>query len=178
MNRGASRQRIFLDENDRKVFLNLFGETSDLFTIQIHAYCLLDNHYHLIIDTPQGNISRSKRHLNGIFTQRFNRKHRSDGSIFRGRYKAILIDADSYLLEVMRYIHLNPVRANIVETPEQYLWSSHNAYLERWPAPTWLVRDEVLGRFGQKLNQSRKRYREFIQAGIPSEIEEFYAMKN
>jgi len=177
MNRGASRQRIFIDENDRKDFLNLLGETSDMFTIQIHAYGLLDNHYHLLIHTPQGNISRSMRHLNGIYTQSFNRKHGSDGSIFRGRFKAILIDADSYLLEVVRYIHLNPVRANIVETPEQYLWSTHNAYLEERPSLSWLVRDEVLGRFGEKLNQSIKRYREFIQAGIPSDIEEFYTMK-
>jgi len=177
MNRGASRQRIFIDENDRKDFLNLLGETSDMLTVQIHAYCLLDNHYHLLIHTPQGNISRSMRHLNGIYTQRFNRKHGTDGSIFRGRFKAILIDADSYLLEVVRYIHLNPVRANIVETPEQYLWSSHNAYLEKRPSLSWLARDEVLSRFGEKLNQSIKRYREFIQEGIPSDIEEFYTME-
>jgi putative transposase len=177
MNRGASRQRIFLNENDRKDFLNLLGETSDMFTIQIHAYCLLDNHYHLLIHTPQGNISRSMRHLNGVYTQRFNRKHGTDGSIFRGRFKAILIDADSYLLEVTRYIHLNPVRANIVGTPEQYPWSSHNAYLEKPQSLSWLLRDEVLGRFGEKLNQSIKSYREFIQAGIPSDIEEFYTMK-
>ncbi|HEX9667204.1 MAG TPA: transposase [Thermodesulfobacteriota bacterium] len=176
MNRGASRQRIFVDENDRKDFLNLLGETSDMFTMQIHAYRLLDNHYHLLIYTPQGNISRSMRHLNGIYTQRFNRKHGTDGSIFRGRFKAILIDADSYLLEVMRYIHLNPDRANIVEVPEQYLWSSHNAYLEKRASLSWLVRDEVLGRFGERLNQSIKRYREFIRAGIPSDIEEFYTM--
>ena len=177
MNRGASGQRIFLDENDRKDFLNLLGETSEMFNIQIHAYCLLDNHYHLVIHIPQGNISRSMRHLNGIYTQRFNRKHRRDGSIFRGRFKAILIDADSYLLEVVRYIHLNPVRANIVKTPEQYVWSSHNAYLEKQPSLSLLVRDEVHGRFGEKLNQSIKRYREFVKAGIRSDIEEFYTRK-
>jgi putative transposase len=176
MNRGASHRRTFVDENDRKDFLNLLVETSDIFTMQIHAYCLLDNHYHLLIHTPQGNISRSMRHLNGIYTQRFNRRHGTDGSIFRGRFKAILIDADSYLLEVMRYIHLNPVRASIVEAPEQYLWSSHNAYLEKRKSLSWLVRDEVLGRFGERLNQSIKRYREFIRAGIRSDIEEFYGM--
>jgi putative transposase len=177
MNRGASRQRIFIDEDDRKDFLNLLGEISDIFTVRIHAYCLLDNHYHLIIDTPQANISRAMRHLNGVYTQRFNRNHGTDGSVFRGRFKAILIDADSYLLEVVRYIHLNPVRANIVETAEQYPWCSHNAYLDRRPSLSWLVRDEVLGRFGEKFNQSIKRYREFIKAEIPSDIEEFYAMK-
>ena len=93
MNRGASRQRIFIDENDRKDFLNILGEISDMFTVRIHAYCLLDNHYHLIIDTPEGNISRAMRHLNGVYTQRFKRNHGTDGSIFRGRFKAILIDA-------------------------------------------------------------------------------------
>jgi len=98
MNRGASRQRIVLNDDDMEVFLTLLDETSDIFSMQIHAYCLLDNLYHLLIHTPQGNISRSMRHLNGIYTQRFNRKHASDGPIFRGRFKSILIDADSSVM--------------------------------------------------------------------------------
>ena len=114
MNRGASHQGIFLDDEDRKDFLKLLGETSKMWRIQVHAFCLLDNHYHLLIHTPLGNLSRSMRYVNGIYTQRFNRRHGNDGPIFRGRFKAILIDADSYLLEVVRYIHLNPVKANLV----------------------------------------------------------------
>ncbi len=117
------------------------------------------------------------RYVNGIYTQRFNHKHVSDGPIFRGRFKSILIDADSYSLEVMRYIHLNPVKANIVETPEKYPWSSHHAYLMKRPSFSWLVRNEVLDRFGKRWSHRINRYKEFIDRSIPSDIDEFYDKK-
>ncbi len=177
MNRGASHQKIFLNDDDKKSFLNLLGEASQMWSIQVHAFCLLDNHYHLLIHTPRDNLSRSMRHVNGIYTQRYNRKYGKDGPIFRGRFKAILIDADSYLLDVVRYIDLNPVKAKIVKTPGKYAWGSHHYYLKKRPSINWLLRDEVLGRFANRFNQSIKRYKEFVKEGIPSDIEEFYAKK-
>lgn len=175
MNRGRARQKVFLDDDDRKDFLTLLSETVQMWSIHVHAFCLLDNHYHLLIHTPRGNLSRSMRHANGIYTQHFNRKHGRDGSLFRGRFKAILIDADSYLLEVVRYIHLNPVKAKLVKDPHAYLWTSHRTYLERRPSLNWLNRDEVFGRFGARWDQAVDRYTEFIHEGIPSHIEGFYA---
>ncbi|MGH7791996.1 MAG: helix-turn-helix domain-containing protein [Thermodesulfobacteriota bacterium] len=178
MNRGASHQKIFLNDDDKNSFLNLLGEASKMWSIQVHAFCLLDNHYHLLIHTPKENLSRSMRHVNGIYTQRYNRKYGKDGPIFRGRFKGILIDANSYLLEVVRYIDLNPVKANILNTPEEYHWGSHHYYLNKRPSISWLVRDEVLGRFADTYDHSIERYKEFVKEGIPYYVEEFYTKKN
>ena len=97
----------------RIVFLNLLSEIHRRYRVEIHCYCLMDNHYHLLIRTPLANLSRAMRHLDGIYTQRFNRQTRTDGPLFRGRYKSILVECDNYLLQLSRYIHLNPVQAKI-----------------------------------------------------------------
>ena len=123
MNRGAGRKRIFRCEAHRTLFLSLLQEISKTFNIQIHAYCLLDTHYHLLVSTSQGNLSRGLRHLNGVYTQRYNRSQRTDGPLFRGRFKAIIVDADHYLLQLSHYIHLNPVKAGLKKWPEAYRWS-------------------------------------------------------
>ena len=118
MNRGNARQTIFLDKGDYRAFLDLLDECSSMWGLECHAYCLMPNHYHLLLSTPSGNLSRAMRHLDGVYTQRFNRRHDRDGHLFRGRYKAILVDADSYLLQVARYIHLNPIKARLVQDPQ------------------------------------------------------------
>jgi putative transposase len=115
MNRGAARQDIYKNDQHRLLFLNLLKEASLYYNIEIHAYCLMDNHYHLLIHTPRGNLSQAMRHINGLYTQVFNRSEKIDGSLFRGRYKAILVEEDSYLLQVSRYIHLNPVTAGLTQ---------------------------------------------------------------
>ena len=169
MNRGNSRKKIFLSKEDYQTFLSALAETHDLWGVEVLAYCLLDNHYHLCLRTPQGNLSRIMRHLGGIYTQRFNRAHGRDGDLFRGRYKAIVVDADEYLTSVVRYIHLNPVEAGLAKAPEEYRWSSHASYLKRKTAPAWLKTQEVLGRFG-----SPKEFQAFVLAGNDAAIRTFY----
>ncbi|MFQ5846829.1 MAG: helix-turn-helix domain-containing protein [Candidatus Methylomirabilales bacterium] len=177
MNRGSGSRAIFHDDDDRWDFLRLLRDVGRMWSIQLHAFCLMRNHYHLLLHTPQGNLSRSMRHLNGLYTQRYNRKYRRDGPLFRGRFKAILIEADAYLLELVRYIHLNPVQAGLVRKPEQYAWSSHRAYLERGSSPDWLTKEEVLGRLGARGGQAVRNYRAFLQAGVLEQIKRVYGQK-
>jgi putative transposase len=109
MSRGSGRQKVFLSRSDYRGFLRTVSEAHDLWGIEVFAYCLMPNHYHLCVRTPRGNLSRVMRHVDGLYTQRFNRSHKRDGSLFRGRYKAIVVDANECLMAVVRYIHLNPV---------------------------------------------------------------------
>jgi REP element-mobilizing transposase RayT len=125
--RGNAREAIFNDDSDRKTFLGVLGKIIERYNWLCHAYCLMGNHYHLLIETPDGNLSRGMRQLNGIYTQTFNRRHRRVGHVLQGRFKAILVEKDSYLLELCRYIVLNPVRANRVKHPKHYAWSSYRA---------------------------------------------------
>jgi putative transposase len=116
MNRGAGCQTIFQADAYRQLFLTLLGEITDSFGVELHAYCLMDNHYHLLMHTPRANLSVAMRHLQGLYTQWYNRMEHTDGPLFRGRFKAILVNADHYLAHQSRYIHLNPVVAKITET--------------------------------------------------------------
>ena len=129
MNRGRRSEKIFFTDTDRETFLNVLREASGLWNMRVFAYCLMPNHYHLLVQTPHGNLSRCMRHVNGVYTQRFNRRNEKEGQLFRGRYKAVLVDDDIYLLEVLRYIHRNPLKAGIVKSLEDYPWSSHKGYL-------------------------------------------------
>lgn len=169
MNRGGSRQRIFLDKPDYEAFVNTVGEIYDRWRVELFAYCLMGNHYHACLRTPEGNLSRVMRHLDGLYTQRFNRMHRRDGALFRGRYKAIVVDKDAYLAQVVRYIHLNPLEAGMVEEPQAYEWSSHRFYLRPQQAPKWLRVEEVMGEFG-----SIAAFHEFVLEGNEEALEEFY----
>ena len=166
INRGAARQPTFVDDEDSQAFLDTLAEAHRLWQIEIFAYCLMRNHYHLCLRTPKGNLSRVMRHVDGIYTQRFNRRHRRDGSLFRGRYKAILIDADEYLSALVRYIHLNPVQAGAVNQPEDYRWGSHRFYLEPKGAPSWLNTAEALEQLG-----GRKAFHEFVLSGNEESLE-------
>ena len=116
--RGNARQRVFRDDEDREMFLATLAWVVERFGWRCHAYCLMDNHIHLLIETPQPNLSRGMRQLNGVYTQPFNRRHRKVGHLFQGRFKAVLVEKERYLLELARYIVLNPVRAKMVKTPE------------------------------------------------------------
>lgn len=139
MNRGAGRRKIFRNDHHREIFLSCLEEASEMFGIEIHAYCLMDNHYHLLIRTPNANLSRAMRHINGVYTQRYNRSCKTDGPLFRGRYKAKLIDEDCYLLLVSRYIHLNPTEAKLVSSASSYRWSSYAAYIDEHREDDWLL---------------------------------------
>ncbi len=169
MNRGTARQATFLRDDDYQTFLNTVAEANKQWGIEVFAYSLMTNHYHVCLRTPKGNLSRVMRHVDGLYTQRFNRSHQRDGSLFRGRYKAILIDADEHLSAVVRYIHLNPVDAGIVKMPEDYRWSSHKYYLQTKGAPNWLNVREVLEQVG-----GRKAFHEFVLAGNEEALEGFY----
>jgi putative transposase len=178
MNRGRRREDIFLSQADYESFLEILRETSAWWNIKIAAYCLMPNHYHLLVTTPDGNISRCMRHVNGVYTQRFNRSHGEDGQVFRGRYKAVLIEADSHLLEVMRYIHRNPIRAKPAETLYDYPWNSHRGYVSSSREWEWLEKDFLLSMLCDRKTGRKAAYRDFVSLSEPEKIERFYAMKN
>ncbi len=163
--RGNAREVIFLDDDDKLSFLAVLAETVSRFGWLCHAYCLMDNHYHLLIETPNGNLSRGMRQVNGVYTQRFNRRHARVGHLLQGRFKAILVERDSYLLELCRYIVLNPVRANMVTNINRYLWSSYPSTVGRQAAPDWLTTDWVLSQFGKRRTSAQRKYAEFVAQG-------------
>lgn len=164
--RGNARRKIFQDNSDRESFLSTLAWVVERFGWICHAYCLMDNHFHLMIETPEPNLSRGMRQLNGVYTQGFNRRHRKVGHLFQGRFKAILVERDSYLLELARYVVLNPVRAKIVKAPQDYFWSSYRPTLGLAPVPNGLTIDWLLGQFAKTKPVARQRYAAFIQAGI------------
>ncbi|MFQ5849999.1 MAG: transposase [Candidatus Binatia bacterium] len=176
MNQGARHRPISRSNVHREWFLSLLGEISDTYGVEIHAYCLMGNQYHLLVHTPHGQLSAAMRHLNSVYTQRFNRAVHTDGSLFRGRYKAILVEPDSYLAQVSRYIHLNPVTAKVVKKAEQYRWSSYPAYVGKVKRPEWLHLQPTLSLIGQR--HAAKRYKDFVEMGIDDEIKHFYGRHN
>lgn len=136
--RGDRREPIFADDTDRQRLLAIVGQAMERFEARVYAYCLMGNHYHFVLCTAQPNLSRLMRHVNGVYTQDFNRRHDKVGHLFQGRFKAVLVDRDAYLLEVCRYVELNPVRAGLVDEPRAWRWSSHAANAGLAPAPEWL----------------------------------------
>ena len=170
MNRGRRAEAIFLEKKDYGSFIDLLKESVDLWNVRVSAFCLLTNHYHLLMQTPNANLSRCMRHIDGVYTQRFNRYHHVDGQLFRGRYKSILIDADTYLLELIRYIHRNPIDAGLVKNVDKYPWSSHQGYLSNKEKWDWLSKDFVLSMFSDDKGLSRTRYREFVSKEPAEEI--------
>jgi putative transposase len=164
--RGNAKAKIFLDDSDHRAFLDVLGFVVKRFNWLCHAYCLMGNHYHLLIETPDANLSRGMRQLNGIYTQKFNWKRHRSGHLLQGRYKAILMDKDEYLLELARYLMLNPVRAGMVESPEDYAWSSYRATIGKDKAPDFLTTDWLLARFGGTRERARRRFADFVKAGM------------
>ena len=167
--RGNEKKAVFKDDSDRAVFLKTLAQVNKRYNWICHAYCLMDNHYHLLIETPYGNLSVGMRQLNGVYTQAFNRRHRRTGHLFQGRYKAILIQKDSHLLEVCRYIVLNPVRARILQNPGVWEWSSYKATSGRGNFHPCLTIDWVLGQFSTNRKKAQNKYRQFVQQGIGKE---------
>jgi putative transposase len=143
--RGDRREPIFDDDTDRLVFLDIVGAALERFDACLLAYCLMGNHYHLVVHTRQGQLSRLMRHINGVYTQTYNRQHGKSGHLFQGRFKAILVDGNAYLLEVCRYVDLNPVRARMVRHPSNWKWSSYAAHTGHEVAPAWLDTNAVHG---------------------------------
>jgi putative transposase len=164
--RGNAKQAIFGDDVDRETFLHILGSTVKQFHWMLYAYCLMGNHYHLLVETPVPSLSRGMRRLNGLYTQRFNRRHGRMGHVLQGRFGAILVERETYLLELVRYIALNPVRAAFTATPEAWRWSSHRAHAGLQPAPPWLCGGPVLALLGEHSGEASERYRRFVAAGI------------
>ena len=178
MNRGRRREDIFLEKGDYRLFLEILRETSKQWNLEVSAYCLMPNHYHLLVRTPDGNLSRCMRHLNGVYTQRFNRKHALDGQLFCGRYKAVLVEDDSHLLELLRYIHRNPLPADLAEHLGNYPWSSHKGYLAGERGWGWLNRDVLLKMLSKNRKKAFAAYLDFVAQKNSAEIEAFYSLKN
>ena len=172
MNRGRRGEDIFSDDQDYTMFTDLLRETSEIWNVRIAAYCLMPNHYHMLIQTPDANISRSMRHLNGVYTQRYNSRHRCDGQLFRGRYKSILIGTNSYLLQVVRYIHRNPLQAGFVQNLEAYKWSSHGGYLSIAKKWDWLHKNYILSLLSKNRKDWLRHYRKWVLVDEDNEVSE------
>jgi REP element-mobilizing transposase RayT len=170
MNRGRRAEEIFIDKGDYELFVDLLQETAEMWNIRVAAYCLMPNHYHMLVQTPDANIARSMRHINGVYTQRFNRRHQCDGQLFRGRYKSILVDGDSYVLQVVRYIHRNPLQAGLVGRLGDYVWSSHRGYVSVAKKWEWLHKEFVFGLLCEDKKLWLKTYRQFMALETDEDI--------
>ncbi len=165
--RGDGRGTIFRDDADRRVFLEILQRTVSLRRWACHAYCLMGNHYHLLVETPEANLSRGMRAVNGEYTQAFNRRHGRPGHVFQGRFKAVLVEKEAHLLELCRYVVLNPVRARSmrVASPGDWPWSSYRVTAGMDPAPAFLAVDWILSRFGGRGKEAQRRYARFVAQG-------------
>ncbi len=168
MNRGNRREAIFIDNQDRIRFYKIIGNIESRYNIIIYSFVLMSNHYHLIIETPLGNLSKAIQRLNGDYALYFSRRHRSPGHLFQGRFKAMLVEKETYLLELSRYIHLNPFRAGMVKSPEKYKWSSLYEVLKNsnGKLPFTLYTDWLLELFGKRKSAAARKYLEFVREGI------------
>jgi putative transposase len=167
--RGNERKPIYKDDQDRENFLFALDKVNKRYHWLCHAYCLMDNHFHLLIETLEGNLSLGMRQLNGVYTQAFNKRHHRVGHLFQGRYKAILIQKDSHLLEVCRYVVLNPIRAGLVEGLRQWRWSSYRATAGEAKSPACLTTSWVLRQFSRKRREAEREYRQYVRLGIGKE---------
>jgi putative transposase len=163
--RGDRQEDIFLSDQDRIDFLTVLEQVCDRFNWLVHAYCLMDNHYHLLIETPDSNLSKGMRQLNGVYTQTSNRTHGKVGHVFQGRYKAIIVQKETYLLELARYIVLNPVRAGMVRQAKAWSWSSYLDTAGYREPPKWLTTDWLLAAFAKRKSRAMEKYREFVSEG-------------
>jgi len=170
MNRGRRSETIFSAQKDYYRFVDLLIESCDLWNIRISAYCLMPNHYHLLIHTPDGNLSRCMRHINAVYTQRYNRAHGYDGQLFRGRFKSILIDGDAYLLQIVRYIHRNPLRSNLTRDMDNYKWCSHIGYISKAAKWNWIYKDFILSMLSKAKSDQIRAYRRFVRLGDSEEV--------
>ena len=164
--RGDGREDIFFGDGDRRAWLETLAQVCERFNWRVHAWCQMTNHYHVVVETPEANLAAGMRQFNGVYTQHVNRAHGRVGHVFQGRYKAILVERDSYLLELARYVVLNPVRAGMVRGPRQWRWSSYRAMTGAEPAPDWLVTEWILGQFSTRRGIAIEKYVDFVRAGV------------
>jgi putative transposase len=167
--RGNAKQAIFIDDEDRGRFLDVLTMAVERFNWLCHAYCLMENHYHLLIETPHGNLSKGMRELNGVYTQGVNQKYRRVGHLFQGRYKAIIVEKDNHLMSLCRYVVLNPLRIGLIERPEQWRWSSYRSTIGLMKRPSFLTTDWILSQFDRRKRVAMGKYRRFVMEGIDKE---------
>lgn len=178
MNRGRRGDDIFSDKDDFEMFLGVLQDSSELFACRVAAFCLMPNHYHILLQTPSGNLSGIMQHINGVYTQRYNRRQKVDGQLFRGRYKSVLVEEDSHLVELLRYIHRNPVRADICTSVSDYPWSSHSAHVSTDNTQGWLYKKFLLNMFSKTPDKAIREYRKFVQGEESEEIRGFFSKQN
>jgi putative transposase len=170
MARGNERRLIFLDAPDRQRFLRNVAQVVKRYAVVIHAYCLMNNHYHIVMETPQANLALAVRQLNGVYSQSFNRRHHRVGHLFQGRYRSQLVGTDRYFLTACRYVVLNPVRAGLCARPEDWEWSSFRSTVGLSPSPRWLGVEAFLGRVGAKDSEhARSEFSRFVLDGAEGE---------
>ena len=172
MARGNARARVYRGHADYEFFLETVAHTVERYGWICHAYCLLANHYHLVVETPQANLPRGMRQLNGLYARRFNLRHGRCGHVFQARYRAIVVEKESHLLTVCRYVERNPVRAGIVDDPGDYRWSSYRARVGLEPPPRFLTTDEVLAGFAPTRALAQARYCDFVRSGDDEGLDE------
>ena len=173
---GISQLSVFETQTDANTFLTLLDDVHRMFKVEFYAYALLNEGYHLLIRTPQANLSAVMRYVNSVYSQRYNRSKRRKGPLFCGRYKSILINSDMYLIQVSRYIHWLPVELGYCRRPGDYLWSSCQSYYSNSTMPSWLTPQPVLNRFG--LDDQNSKYKTYTEQGVDEEMMEFYRKKN
>ena len=164
--RGDRREDIYTDDEDREKWLEILGNVCSRFNWRCHAYCQMDNHYHIVIETAEANLSKGMRQLNGVYTQYYNKQHNRVGHVYQGRYKGILVERDSYLLELSRYVVLNPIRAHMIKNIDEWKWSSYKAMTGEVPARPWLKTDWILGNFAKRRKTAIAKYVDFVREGI------------
>ena len=166
--RGNERRNIFFSKTDYEKFLHYVAEAKKKFGIKLYAYVLMSNHFHLVVETPAANLSKTMQYINGSYTTYVNIKRRRSGHLFQGRYNAIIIDRENYLLELSRYVHLNPVRANMVQKPEEYLYSSYKSYILN-NGKSIVDESQILEMISDKKGQAKLQYKRFVEAAVGRE---------
>lgn len=166
LSRGNKGDYIFSEDRDKEYFLEILKKGVEKYNIQLYTYCLMGNHYHLLLSIPDGRLTRFMHFIGSSYGSYLRRDRGWIGHVFAGRYKSLCIEKEGYLLELSRYIHLNPVRANIVKLPDDYQWSSYRYYIGQWKSPEWLNIAWLLDEYGKTFNASQKKYKEFVEAGI------------
>jgi len=177
MNRGRRHEKTFNVKEDYSFFIELIKSSSIMFTAHIAGYCLMGNHYHLLMQTPNANLSRVMRHIDGIYTQQFNRKYSLDGPLYRGRYKSILIENDNHLLEILRYVHRNPLKAGLEKQLGEYPWYSYLGYLSDSSDWEWLYSGLILSMLANSKAEARRQYVDFMAKESSKEVQELFRAK-
>ncbi len=171
LSRGNQGEEIFSDDSDREYFVEILQRAVEKYGIEVYAYCIMGNHYHLLISTPVGKLTMAMHFIGSSYGSYLRRYRGLTGHVFAGRYKSLCVEKESYLLELSRYIHLNPVRAGIVKSPEKYPWSSYRYYIGKKTGPDWLSAEWLIDKCGKRLKTRQRKYREYVEAGIESRAE-------